>query len=60
MKQWKYLVRGYYADDVRPPKVPGELAIEIGCGDELARDMELRVFEVRPDIGEVDVIGPLT
>jgi hypothetical protein len=53
----KYLVRGYYADDVQPPKVPGELAIEVGCNNESTRDMELRVFAVRPDIGEVDVIG---
>jgi len=54
MSKWKYLVRGYYADDVKLPKKPGDLAIEIGCANEAARDLEIQVLERRSDIGTVE------
>lgn len=49
--RFQFYVRGYYADDVQPPKRPGELAIEVGCDNESVRDMELAVLEEREDIG---------
>lgn len=57
--RWRYLVRGYYAADVAPPKVPGDLALEVGCANESARDLELAVFRRRPDIDQVEALGPL-
>jgi hypothetical protein len=49
-------VRGYYADTVKPPKVPGELAIEIGGLSREALAMDVAVLEQREDIGEI--VGP--
>lgn len=45
--------RAYYADDVKPPKRPGELAIEVRWATEQDRDMEAALAENRPDIGRV-------
>lgn len=53
---WTWWVQGYYASDVQPPKVPGELAIEIGGESEEALDMDVKVLQLRPDIGEI--VGP--
>lgn len=54
VSNWKYVVREYYADDVKPPKQPGELAIETVHTTESSRDMEIEAARSRPDIGEVD------
>jgi hypothetical protein len=55
-RTWPWLVRGYYADNVKPPKRPGDLAIEIGGLTRQALDMDLAVLRRRPDIGEI--VGP--
>lgn len=50
-----YLVSGYYNDTVTPPRVPGELACTIRCSGEDVKNTEVRIFESRPDIGDVIV-----
>lgn len=59
-QRWTWFVRGYYADDVKPPKKAGELAIEVGVDSRHALDMDILVLQERADIGEVEVIGPVT
>lgn len=54
--QFEYLVQGYYNDTVKPPRKPGALACEVGVIGEGNRDMEVRAFNSRPDIGEVRVL----
>lgn len=51
---WRYLVRGYYADDVKPPKVPGALAFETKHKSETSRDIEVAAARSRADIGRID------
>ena len=58
MNRWTWFVRGYYADDVEPPKRPGELAIEIGGVSREALAMDVAVLEKREDIGEI--VGPFS
>lgn len=48
-----WLVTGYYAATVKPPKQPGELAVQVRCEGESTRDMELAAFRGREDIGRV-------
>ena len=55
-RRWDFLVAGYYNDTVKPPKEPGTLACEVGVMGEGARDLEVRVFEAREDIGEIRVV----
>jgi hypothetical protein len=54
--RWRWYVRGYYADTVAPPKVPGELAIEVGGVSREALALDVEVLERREDIGEI--VGP--
>lgn len=54
--KWKWIVRGYYTQDVEPPKTPGGFAIEIGGVSREALQMDLDVLYKRPDIGEIE--GP--
>lgn len=54
-KKWKWLVTAYYNDTVKPPKYPGELAIQVGCADDTGKDLELRILEKRKDIGKITV-----
>lgn len=53
---WSWIVRGYYADDVAPPKRPGDLAIEVGTTNRGQAEMDEAVLRGRPDIGEVELI----
>lgn len=53
-ERWKWLVRCTYNDTVTFPKVPGELAIEVGCASDSAKDFEVMVAEKRGDV-TVDV-----
>lgn len=50
-----WFVSGYYAEDVKPPKKPHELALKVWCGSEHVRDMEVEIFKNRSDIGDVIV-----
>ena len=54
MSEWKWTVRCYYANDVKPPKVPGDLAIETRHKTDASKEMEVRAGESRSDIGRVD------
>lgn len=45
----------YYAQDVKPPKRPGDLAISVRCYSEGVRDMEIHTAWTRTDVGEVIV-----
>jgi hypothetical protein len=54
--RWRWFVQGYYANDVKPPKVAGELAIEIGGVSREALAMDVDILERRADIGEI--VGP--
>lgn len=58
MSGWSWFVRGYYADDVRPPKTAGELAIEVGGASREALSTDIGALERRADIGEVEILGP--
>jgi hypothetical protein len=55
-RRWDFLVAGYYNDTVKPPKQPGALACEVGVLGESARDIEVRAFESRDDIGDIRVL----
>jgi hypothetical protein len=55
MSRWEWKVRGYYNDSVEPPKKPGELALEVVLMDDHSKDMEVRAFKSRKDIGHIDV-----
>lgn len=48
-------VSAYYANDVEPPKQPGALAMTVELGTDWQKDLEVQVFESRPDIGTVAV-----
>lgn len=54
--KWDFLIAGYYNDTVKPPKKPGNLALEVGVNSEAARDLEVKIFEEREDIGRISVI----
>lgn len=55
MSDWKWKVSCYYADDVRPPKKPGELAQETIHRDDHTKDVEVHVAKSRIDIGKIEV-----
>lgn len=50
MCQWKWLVREFYNETVKFPKIPGELAIETCHTSDDSRDVEVRVAEKRGDV----------
>ncbi len=56
MTQWDWQVTCYYADDVEPPKRPGELAIRTVHNSDHSKDMEVAAGNRRPDIGRVEVV----
>jgi hypothetical protein len=51
-----WVVRAYYANDVAPPKKPGDLAIEVLWTDEAGARMEEAAAWSRGDIGRVEVV----
>jgi hypothetical protein len=53
---WVWKCRFYYNDTVKPPKVPGELAVETVHANDSSKDIEVRAGESRKDIGTIDVI----
>lgn len=54
-RRWQYLVRLTYNDTVKWPKVPGELAIEVGCADESTMKFEVEASKTRTDVN-IEVI----
>lgn len=56
MRRWSWLLRGYYGPEAEWPKVPGDLAIEVGGHTREALAMDLAALESRVDIGEIE--GP--
>ncbi len=58
MRGWTWFVRGYYGEGAKPPKKSGELAIEVGGVSRGALEMDIAALERRPDIGEVEILGP--
>lgn len=55
-RRWKWKIVGYYANDVKPPKKPGGKAVETVHTDDQSKDLEVKVFEKREDIGHIEVI----
>jgi hypothetical protein len=55
--RWPYVVRGYYASWVQAPKVPGDLAIEIGGRTVEALAADVTALQGRKDIGRIE--GPM-
>lgn len=53
-KEFPYFVRAYYADNVKRPKHPGELAIETKHRTLESQAMEVSAAESRKDIGRVE------
>jgi hypothetical protein len=56
--RWKWLVRCTYNETVTHPKVPGDLAIEVGCVDDVTKDIEVEVSEKRGDVVVEAIINP--
>lgn len=54
-RYWDWKVRFYYGAGVKPPKVPGELAIETIHMGTSSRDLEISVGKGREDIGRIEV-----
>ena len=54
--RWSWQVTCYYNDTVKPPRTPGDLAIQTVHADEASRDMEVEAVRSRPDIGVIDVV----
>ena len=52
-RKWEWYVRGYYHSDVKWPKQPNDLAIEIGGVTREALDMDIAVLKNRKDIGQL-------
>lgn len=55
MSYYDWRVGMYYADDVKPPKTPGGLAIQTCHAGEPSRDMEIRAAKSRSDLGKIVV-----
>ena len=53
MERDRWHAAGYYNDTVKPPKQPGELAIQVWAETRDVLQIELDVFRDRSDIGEV-------
>lgn len=53
---WQYKIQGFYSDNVKSPKIPGQFAIEVLTADSFARDMEITAFKSRDDIGKIIVV----
>lgn len=49
-----FVFRAYYGPDAKPPKIEGDLAIEVRWTTAHDRDMEADLAEARPDIGRVE------
>jgi hypothetical protein len=56
VRHWRWRMQGYYGAAAKPPRVPGELAIEVGGDSRDALEADRLVLERRPDIGEI--VGP--
>jgi hypothetical protein len=56
MRRLPWVVRGYYAADVKPPKTPDGLAIEVRGLSKEVLAMDLDILQKRDDIGRID--GP--
>lgn len=59
-RDWPFYCAAYYADDVKRPKRPGELAIETKHRNEASLIAEVQAARSRKDIGRVDFGGPLS
>lgn len=46
----KWKITATYNNTVVPPKVPGELAIEVVLADDAAKDIEVAAFKARNDV----------
>jgi hypothetical protein len=57
-QRWIWRVSCYYADTVKWPKRPGELAIQTVHASDVSKDVEVAAAESREDIGEVIVDRP--
>lgn len=53
--KWRWRVTLYYKYDVKPPKEPGGLAIQVVLVDDVAKDLEVKVAEGRNDIGRIEI-----
>jgi hypothetical protein len=57
-KQWTWFVRGFYNSAAKPPRKPGQMAIEVGGISKEALDMDILVLLDRKDIGKVELQDP--
>ena len=55
MRDWKWMMTAYYADDVQRPKRLGEIAIQTIHRTDTSKDIEVAAALSRSDIGCVDV-----
>lgn len=52
---YKWKITFYYLYLVAFPKVPGGMAIQILCRDDLCKETELAAMNQRDDIGRIEV-----
>ncbi len=55
---YKWLVQCFYNDTVKPPKVPGALAVEVACIDDNIKDFEVSAAQSRTDVVVTSAINP--
>jgi hypothetical protein len=58
IENYKWMVRCYYTDKVKSPKIPGDLAIETVHTDDFSKDLEVRVSEKNEEYKVVVEINP--
>jgi hypothetical protein len=52
-RRWRYRATFTYGDDVLPPRVPGEVAIQTVHEDRSSADMEVEAGVGRTDLGRI-------
>jgi hypothetical protein len=52
-RRWRYRITFTYSDDVIPPRVPGEVAIQTVHADRQGADMEIEAAVGRTDLGRI-------
>jgi len=55
---WRWVVSCYYGEAAKPPRQPGDLAIETVHKTDVSKDIEVAAAQSRPEIGRI-VVAPL-
>lgn len=58
MAKFEWFLREYYNNTVKPPKIPGTLAVEVGGITRNALSADIEAAKSRKDIGTINLLGP--